>query len=325
MKKLIIMASSLAAAMFSTSAANADVSVSGSYGLHMVSGGNAYNGAAADASNQAGTNAVLMQGGGVAFALSTTTAGGMSVSAGAGITLDSNDMDNSTSATGLSAVTFAADGFSLTVGEIDIVAGEPGEVGAVASAVVDNGGYTASAASATGLANTEGYGFNASTTVSGATVSFGYIWDYANAGVNNAKMSSGDYANGVSISMPVGAATVSLGMSSQSGTKDETATGGSISMPVGGMTVKAGYAATDESTDSSTMSVAASGSLDADTTWAIGYSDGEQGTSSSTALEAKLSRSLGGGVSVYAEIQSLSGSTAGSVGTNLAVGTTVAF
>lgn len=325
MKKLIIMASSLAAAMFSTSAANADVSVSGSYGLHMVSGGNAYNGSAKDLSAQSGTNAVLMQGGGVAFALSTTTAGGMSVSAGAGITLDSNDMDNTTSATGLSAVTFAADGFSLTVGEIDIVAGEPGEVGAVASAVVDNGGYTASAASPTGLLNTEGYGFNASTTVSGATVSFGYIWDYANAGVNNAKMSSGDYANGVSISMPVGAATVSLGMSSQSGAKDETATGGSISMPVGGMTVKAGYAATDESTDSSTMSVAASGSLDADTTWAIGYSDGEQGTSSSTALEAKLSRSLGGGVSVYAEIQSLSGSTAGSVGTNLAVGTTVAF
>ena len=188
---------------------------------------------------------------------------------------------------------------------------------------MDNGGYTATAASPTGLANTEGYGFNASTTVSGATVSFGYIWDYANSGVNNAKMSSGDYANGVSISMPVGAATVSLGMSSQSGAKDETATGGSISMPVGGMTVKAGYAATDESTDSSTMSVAASGSLDADTTWAIGYSDGEAGTASSTALEAKLSRSLGGGVSVYAEIQSLSGT--GTAGTNLAVGTTVAF
>jgi hypothetical protein len=327
MKKLIIMVSSLAAAVFSTSAAKADVSVSGSYGFHMVSGGNAYNGATADASNQAGTNAVLMHGGGVAFALSTTTAGGMTVSAGAGITLDSNDMDNTTSATGLSAVTFAADGFSVTVGEIDLTAGEPGEVGAVASAVVDNGGYAVSAASPTGLVNTEGYGFNASTTVSGATVSFGYLWDYANAGVNNAKMSSGDYANGVSISMPVGAATVSLGMSSQSGTKDETATGGSIAMPVGGMTVKAGYASTDESTDSSTMSVAASGSLDADTTWAVGYSDGEQGTASSTALEAKLARSLGGGVSVYAEVQSLSGSVASgkTAGTNMAVGTTVAF
>ena len=40
MKKLMLMVSSLAAAVFSTSAANADVSVSGSYGLHMVSGGN---------------------------------------------------------------------------------------------------------------------------------------------------------------------------------------------------------------------------------------------------------------------------------------------
>ena len=178
---------------------------------------------------------------------------------------------------------------------------------------MDNGGYSVSAASATGLYITAGYGFNASTTVSGATVSFGYIWDYANSGVNNAKMSSGDYANGVSLSMPVGAATVYLGMSSQSATKDDTETGGSISMPVGGMTVNAGYASNDESIDSSTMSVAASGSLDADTTWAIGYSSGEQGASgSSTALEAKLSRSLGGGVSVYAEIQSLSGTAASS-------------
>ena len=64
-------------------------------------------------------------------------------------------------------------------------------------------------------------------------------------------------------------------------------------------------------------------SLDADTTWAIGYTDGEAGTSASTRSEAKLTRSLGGGVSVYAEIQNTSGT--GSSGTNMAVGTTVSF
>ena len=325
MKKLMLMVSSLAAAVFSTSAANADVSVSGSYGLHMISGGNT-TGGDTTTDNVSTTGTMFLQGGGVAFSLSTTTAGGMSISAGAGITLDSNDNANATSATGLSAVTFAADGFSLTVGEIDIVGGSTGEVGNVAGAEVDEGGYGAgSVANAAGIANTEGYGFNASTSVSGATVSFGYLMDYANSGVNNVETASGDYASGLSISMPVGSATVSIGTATQSGTLDETTTGASISMPVGGMTVSAGYETTDESTDSTAASIAASGSLDADTSWAVGYTSGEQGSNSSTLTEAKLSRSLGGGVSVYAEIQNYSGYVTGSAGTNLAVGTTVSF
>jgi hypothetical protein len=327
MKKLMLMVSSLAAAVFSTSAANADVSVSGSYGLHMVSGGNTTGGntATGEADDTTTTGTMFLQGGGVSFSLSTTTAGGMSISAGAGITLDSNDNANATSAPGLSAVTFAADGFSLTVGEIDIVGSGVGEVGKVASDVVDEGGFSASDADVTGIANTEGYGFNASTTVSGATVSLGYLMDYNNSGVNNVETASGDYASGLSVAIPMGSATVTLATATQSGAADETTTGGSISMPINGMTVKAGYESTDETTDSSSMSVSASGSLDADTTWAIGYTDGEQGTAASTMTEAKLSRSLGGGVSVYAEIQNTSGSTAGSVGTNIAVGTTVSF
>ena len=327
MKKLMLMVSSLAAAVFSTSAANADVSVSGSYGLHMVSGGNTTGGntTATEADDATTTGTMFLQGGGVSFGLSATSAGGMSVSASAGITLDNNDNATATAATGLSAVTFAADGFSVTIGEIDIVGSGVGEVGTVAGDAVDEGGFSASAANVSGIANTEGYGFNASTTVSGATVSLGYLMDYANSGVNNVETASGDYASGVSIAVPMGSATVSLGTATQSGTADETTTGGSISMPINGMTVKAGYESTDETTDSSTMSIQASGSLDADTTWAIGYSDGEQGTSASTMTEAKLTRSLGGGVSVYAEMQNTSGSTAGSVGTNIAVGTTVSF
>ena len=325
MKKLMLIVSSLAAAVFSTSAANADVSVSGSYGLHMVTGGNT-TGGDAEADDSSTTGTMFLQGGGVAFSLSTQTAGGMSVSAGAGITLDSNDNTNTTSATGLSAVTFAADGFSITVGEIDIVGGATGEAGKVASDVVDEGGYGAgSVASSTGINDTEGYGFNASTTVAGATVSLGYLMDYANSGVNNVETASGDYASGLSIALPVGAATVTLGTATQSGTLDETTTGGKISMPVGGMTVAAGFESTDEATDSTSYGISAKGSLDADTTWAVGYQSGESGSNSSTATEAKLSRSLGGGVSVYAEIQNTSGYTTGSVGTNIAVGTTVSF
>ena len=324
----MLIVSSLAAAVFSTSAANADVSVSGSYGLHMITGGNT-TGGDTTTDDVATTGTMLLQGGGVAFSLSTQTAGGMSVSTSAGITLDSNDNSNTTSATGLTAVTFAADGFSITVGEIDIVGGVTGEVGKVASDVVDEGGYGLdSVAAGTGVNDTEGYGFNASTTVAGATVSLGYIMDYANSGINNVETASGDYVSGLSISLPVGSATVSLGYANQAGASlDETTTGGAISMPVGGMTAKIGFESTDEATDSTSYGLALSGSLDADTTWAIGYQSGESGSSSSTATEAKLSRSLGGGVSVYAELQNTSGyvNSSGSNGTNIAIGTTVSF
>jgi hypothetical protein len=325
MKKLMVLASALAAAVFSTSAAQADVSVSGSYGFHAITGKNVIGGNSGSDDDTTTSGTAFMQGGGVSFAMSTTTAGGMTVSASAGITLDSNDAANTTAATGLSAVTFAADGFSLTAGEIDIPAGGgTGEVGFVASAVVDNGGYSQSGI-ATGIANTEGYGFIASTSVGAASVSFGYMLDYANSGVNNAETQSGDYASGISVSLPMGSSTVTLGTASQSGTKDESTAGIAASMPLGAYTVKVGYEATDESTDSSSMSGAISGSLDADTSWAVGYTSGEQGTSSSTMTEAKLTRSLGGGVSVYAELQNSSGTTTGTAGTNLAVGTTVAF
>jgi len=317
MKKLFIMVSALSAAVFSS--AKADISASGSYGFHAISGGDVLGG---DTATTTGT--LFMQGGGLSFAMSTTTAGGMTVSAGAGVSLDSNDSDNSKGVTGLANVTFAADGFSLQVGDVDVVGSGTGHVGNVASDVVDNGGHTATGIS-TGLTDTEGYGFVASTSVGGASVSFAYLLDKNNSAVNNAETSSGDYASGVSVSLPMGDMTVGVGYSSTTGgtSTNETTTGISVAYPVGGITLKLGYESTDESTDSTTAAGSLSGSLDADTTWAIGYTDGEQGSSASTRSEAKLTRSLGGGVSVYAEIQNTSG--AGTSGTNMAVGTTVAF
>ena len=319
MKKLFIMVSALSAAVFSS--AKADISASGSYGAHAISGGDVIGG---DTATTTGT--LFMQGGGLSFAMSTTTAGGMTVSAGAGVSLDSNDSDSTKGVTGMANVTFAADGFSFQVGDVDLVGDGTGHVGNVASDVVDNGGYTATGI-ATGVSDTEGYGFVASTSVGGASVSLAYLLDKNNAAVNNAETSSGDYASGVSVSMPMGDLTVGLGYATTTnpGTNsaNETTTGVSVAYPLGGTTLKLGYESTDESTDSTTAAASIAGSLDADTTWAIGYTDGEAGTSASTRSEAKLTRSLGGGVSVYAEIQNTSGT--GSSGTNMAVGTTVAF
>ena len=147
--------------------------------------------------------------------------------------------------------------------------------------------------------------------------------DVKNEGVNNAESASNEYGTGLSISMPMGPMTIGVGYANIDGTADETTSGVSIAYGVAGGTLSLGYESTDESTDSTTMSAAFSGSLDADTTYAIGYTDGEQGSSASTRTEAKVSRSLGGGVSVYAEMQNTDGT--GTSGTNISFGTTVAF
>jgi len=317
MKKLLIMVSALTAAVFSS--AKADISVSGSAGVHVTSGGNVLDGTGASRST---SGTLFMNGAGVSFAMSTTTAGGMTVSSSGGISLDSNDSDNTKGVSGLASVSFASDGFTFTIGDVDLVGDSTGEVGDVASAAVDNGGYT-STGIATGVADTEGYGFTASTTVGTASVSLAYLIDTKNTAVNNAESAGGEYGTGLSISLPMGPMTVAVGYSNIDGTADETSNGVSIAYGVAGGTLSLGYESTDESTDSSTMAAAFSGSLDADTTYAIGYTDGEQGTAASTRTEAKITRSLGGGVSVYAEIQNNDGT--GTPGTNLSFGTTVAF
>jgi len=315
------MISAMTAAVFST--AKADISVSGSAGLAMSSGKNVLDGNAAQASSRSTSGTLFMQGGGVTFAMSTTTAGGLTVSTSGGISLDADDSATSKAVSGLAAITFAADGFSLTVGDIDLPGGGGvGEVGGVASANVDNGGFTATGI-VTGVSTTEGYGFTASTSMGAASLTFGYLLDKNPEGINNAESASGDYGSGLTLAMPMGDMSVTLGYANVTGTADETTAGVAVSYGVGGGTLKVGYESTDEATDSSTMSAAFSGSLDADTTYAVGYTDGEQGSLASTQTEAKITRSLGGGVSVFAEIQSNDGS--GTSGTNMAVGTTVAF
>ena len=295
MKKIAYLASAVLAGLGFSTAAKADVTASGSYGATIIEG--------------SATTTEFMTGGGVSFAMSTTTAGGMTVSAAGGITLDSNDGSNTKGISGLHNVTFGVDGFSLKMGEMALSGAGAGEVGFVASAHVDEGGYT-NTGIATGVNATEGYGFVASTTVGGASVSLSYMADYANAEVNSASTSAGDTGTGISVTLPVGTMSVNLGYANITGTTAETSSGGSVSMALGGGTAKVGYASTDESSDSTA-------------TYAIGYTTGEQGANSSQQLEAKISRSLGGGVSVFADFQNHGG--AGTPGTNMALGTSVAF
>jgi hypothetical protein len=320
MKKIAYLASAVLAALGFSSAAKADITASGFAGVTAING--------------SASTTTIYTGGGVSFAMSTATAGGMTVSLDAGVSQDTND-DNGTdgrSVTGLDNVSFASGDFSLSVGNAIYLSGsETGGVGGVAGAAVDDGGY-AQTGIATG-APTEGMGFSASTAVGGASVTLSYLLDYTNTSTtspggvdsdrNAAATSGANTGTGISVSMPVGAMTLNLGYANTVGTTAETHTGGSISMALGGGTISAGYASTDQTTDASATSVAYKGSLDADTTYAIGYTTGETGALSSQRLEARIARSLGGGVSVFADIQNLNGS--GTSGTNMAFGTSISF
>ena len=129
------MVSALTAAVFSS--AKADITVSGSAGVHVTSGGNVLDGTAPSGGTSRSTSGTLfMNGAGVSFAMSTTTAGGMTVSSSGGITLDSNDADNTKGVSGLASVSFASDGFTFTIGDVDLVGDSTGEVGNVASALL---------------------------------------------------------------------------------------------------------------------------------------------------------------------------------------------
>jgi len=318
MKKIAYLASAVLAALGFSSAAKAEITASGFAGVTAISG--------------SASTTEIYTGGGVSFAMSTTTAGGMTVSLDAGVSQDTNDdvAGDGRAVTGLDNVTFASGDFSLSVGNAIYLSGsETGTVGGVAGAAVDDGGYTQTGMT-TG-APTEGMGFSASTAVGGASVTLSYLLDYTNTtaggvgGDRNVGITSGaNTGSGLAVSMPVGAMTVNLGYASTVGATAETHTGGTISMALGSGTLSAGYASTDQTADSTATSVAYSGSLDADTTYALGYATGETtGVGSSTQMEARIARSLGGGVSVFADIQNLNG--AGTSGTNMAFGTSISF
>ena len=321
MKKIAYLASAVLAALGFSSAAKADITASGFAGVTAITG--------------SASTTTIYTGGGVSFAMSTTTAGGMTVSLDAGVSQDTND-DNGAdgrSVTGLDNVTFASGDFSLSVGNAIYLSGsETGGVGGVAGAAVDDGGYNQTGMT-TG-APTEGMGFSASTAVGGASITLSYLLDYTNtlaaspggdSGARNSAATSGaNTGTGLAVSMPVGAMTLNLGYASSVGATAETHTGGTISMALGSGTISAGYASTDQASDSSATSLAYKGSLDADTTYALGYATGETtGVGSSTQMEARIARSLGGGVSVFADIQNLNG--AGTSGTNMAFGTSISF
>lgn len=313
MKKLTYLLSAIATA-FSANAF-ADISVSGSGGFGYVN-------------DKSGNNNVINSAT-VSFAMSTTTSGGLGISASMGLSV-SPTAENGSTGTGGQTLTFSTGGATIKVGDIEI-ADTPGSVGSVVEANTgENHEITNSVAG--GFADDDGNGVMLSTGVGAATVTIGQIWDTdvdSQADITASTKS----ATALGVSVPVGAWTISAGTA----THDDTAESSGISVAgaIGGGTLTVGYG-TQKTPSSYTKATAAgtanvtgasySMALDADTTVAIGYkTKKDQDDDTLNQIDAYASRSLGGGASVYVDMRSVQATGSSNGGTAFGFGTAVSF
>lgn len=314
MKKIVYLLSAIGAAFAGT--AHADVSVSGSAVSTYAS---------SDANQYVNTS------GGVSFALSTTTASGMAISTSGGITTDLEGTAARAS-TGLTSLTFATGGATIVIGN-DVAAPQIGNVGGVASDMVDQGHQSVDASPAVGTdADQDGSGVSLTTAVGGGSLTAVYVFDGSPDADGQGNPDAGDSSMGFSFSMPAGAATVTIGHSVSDDTTNEndTLSGITVAYPAMGGTLSAGYQQSQGAVDATAISAKYAMSLDADTSLAIGIKSSDEGAGSASTTEAKISRALGGGASVYAEIKSSSGNSTGAgvtagASSTFAIGTSVAF
>ena len=321
MKKLAYLVSAVAATF--TTAAHADVSVSGAADVGYLN-------------DQAGDGNIAL-GSSVAFALSTTTANGITISTSLSQTIDQDTDDTGSGTGGGKSLTFATGGATIVVGDIEL-GDTPGSVGGtVGNLVGDGNGFDSDVKS--GFADDDGMGVSFATTVGGASVSFGYIVNDDGDNKANIDATGAQTMSAFTLSMPMGAYTLSAGVANHD--SGESASGASVAAALGGGTLTVGYSqqsllssSTYDSGsdlaadgDSTVMGATYSMSLDADTTIAVGYKSAKDGDSQSTTQsDLSISRSLGGGASVYLDVRNLQGDVDSSKsGSAMGFGTSVSF
>ena len=346
MKKLTIALSALAA-VFGAASANAEVSVSGS-------GSAAY---IAPASSGADGEVAITQF--VSFGLSTTTASGMTISGGMGLS-QSLSANNGMTVSGGRTLTFNTGGASITVGDVE-ASDTPGSVSVGLGEEIDDHSDLDTNVD-TGFYDDDGLGFSFTTAVGESTLKIVHVGNTSADSYGALSPDGGTSVTSASITVPMGAYTVAAGVASADGTTESSA-GVSIAAALGGGTLTVGYSqqtlqeslgdkASDEWTpatydnagaaatwtttaatdgdlttdgDTTVLSATYSMSLDADTSMAIGYQSAKDADSDShTQFDAAVSRALGGGASVFLELRNLAGDAVQD-GTAIAIGSRVSF
>ena len=349
MKKLTYLVSALATAL--AGSAYADVSVSGSGSANYIS------------KTVSGDKGNIHVGSGVVFGLSTTTANGIGISTGLSITVTASK-EASAGAGGGQKLTFTTGGATITVGDIEL-GDTPGSVGGTVGVLGDASGIDSdvktgfeddgagvSLSTAVGGATVSvAYVFDDDsdsqvnvTDADSAASSFGIsvpMGPYTiSAGV--ADHDGGESAAGASVSAAIGGGTLTVGYSSQTMIADTaagTTTGftSGFSTSAAATTTAATITATTVAASADDLSTAGDTevlgatyamALDADTSLSAGWQSMKDADSDSTTqFDFVISRSLGGGASVYVDMRTLSGDTDGANGggTAFGFGTSVSF
>jgi hypothetical protein len=344
MKKLLTFVSAISAGAIGTAAA--DVSVTGS--------GNFYYSAGSGDTNQTiQEDSMMVTGGTVVFAMSTETSNGVTVSGSASITADTDDIAEYTAngaaaggaVGGMSSLTFGMDGMTVTLGDINNAGSGTGEGGDVSTFASTHAGafVTAPAAGSNDSAMdgiSDGTGINVSTSIGAASVDATFV-SKVGSGRNSLLTTSATtgyssgYAVNVGFDMAGASVNVAAGGSQAKAAdvKNNAATAIEVSYPASdalSLTIGAS-SGTIAGADEDNMFIAAAYTMDADTTLSIGYGSGDNTTSGvldkSTTTTVNVSRSLGGGVSIFAEYASVEADNAGTTtsGSAMAVGTSVSF
>ena len=315
MKKLLTMTSVLLAGFFGT--AQADVSVSGSAGLSVTSVGDATN---------------ITNSGGVKFGLSTTLENGMTIkSSGLSLGIDGDSLTDKSinDSDAFYNLTFSSGGTSLTIGaDVENDFADLG-VGGVAGDAVSISLGAGTSALTTG--DDVGAGFALSTSLGGASVNLGYIYDDANA--TNAADFGGnglDTATALQVSLPIGPLSATIGyQDNDNATDGVTMTGASVAYAVAGGTVKVAYVSADSvaaNTDAVQTSGSYSTTLADGTSVSVGYSaTDEDAVAVTTDFEVSVSRSIGTGASMFIDFHNRDSVAANTESSAVAIGTSVSF
>jgi len=312
MKKLTLLVSALTAGVFAS--AQAEVSVSGSSTIAYQS---------ADSNNN------TAHGGSISFGLSTTTDSGMTVSSSAGITLSASDTDGARAITGFENITFATGGVSITVGSDIGLPDGTGDVGGVVGDITDlnNNGMSKTV----GITDDEGVGFSLSTSLGGASVALYYVADSSPAYATGGDIDGAtDTGTGAKISTTFGDVGVTASYVTHSDTSiDDTETGIALSYATAMGDLEVGYESSTGTKDGSQYGVAYSMDLSGATSLTVGFSNAEVSSKSARQTDIAIAHSLGGGVSVFGEMRSVSGDTgtdsSSTSDSTMAIGTSISF
>ena len=344
MKKLLSIVSAISAGAIGTAAA--EVSVSGAGNFY-------YSSASGDTTEATQEDSMSVTGGSVAWSMSTETTNGITVSAGATISRDTDDVAEysstaaaSTAVTGMSALTFGMDGMTVTLGDINNAGSGTGEGGDVATFASTHAGHYAGTAAAAGANDSamdgiaDGTGINVSTSMGAAAIDVTFVSKVGsgrNSLLTNSKTTGYSSGYAINVGFDVAGASVNVAaggsQAKATATDNNTATALEVSYPASdALTVTVGGSSgTIAAGDEDNMFITAAYAMDADTTLSIGYGSGDNTTSGTldkqTATTVNVSRSLGGGVSVFAEYAAVANDNAG-VGTSgsaMTVGTSVSF